>query len=141
MAKKVTVRVTESIMVKPAEESTPRGTLWLSNSDLKLPSFHTSSVYFYRPSDADNFFDLGLLKKALGKTLVPCYPLAGRFKLNGENGRIEVDCNAEGVLFVVAESSSVLDDFGDFTPTPDFLKLIPTVDYSAGISSYPILVL
>ncbi|KAM1493511.1 shikimate O-hydroxycinnamoyltransferase-like [Malus sylvestris] len=141
MAKKVKVRVTESIMVKPAEESTPRGTLWLSNSDLKLPSFHTSSVYLYRPSDADNFFDLGLLKKALGKTLVPCYPLAGRFKLNGENGRIEVDCNAEGVLFVVAESSSVLDDFGDFTPTPDFLKLIPTVDYSAGISSYPILVL
>ncbi|KAM0957115.1 hypothetical protein ACFX13_025918 [Malus domestica] len=102
MAKKV--RVTESIMVKPAGESTPRGTLWLSNSDLKLPSFHTSSVYFYRPSDADNFFDLGLLKKALGKTLVPCYPLAGRFKLNGENGRIEADCNAEGVLFVVAES-------------------------------------
>ncbi|KAB2611565.1 shikimate O-hydroxycinnamoyltransferase-like [Pyrus ussuriensis x Pyrus communis] len=123
MAEKVKVRVTESIMVKPTEESTPQSTLY---------------VYFYRPSDADNFFDLGLLKKALGKTLVPCYPLAGRFKLNGENGRIEVDCNAEGVLFV---SSSVLVDFGDFTPTPDFLKLIPTDDYSAGISSYSILVL
>ncbi|CAB4303525.1 unnamed protein product [Prunus armeniaca] len=57
------------------------------------------------------------------------------------NGRVEIDCNAEGVVFVVAESSSAVDDFGDFAPTPDFLTLIPTTDYSGGISSYPILVL
>ncbi|CAL8133560.1 unnamed protein product [Prunus armeniaca] len=67
--------------------------------------------------------------------------MASRFKLNDENGRVEIDCNAEGVLFVVAESSSVVDDFGDFVPTPNFITLIPTVDYSLGISSYPILVL
>ncbi|CAB4303529.1 unnamed protein product [Prunus armeniaca] len=67
--------------------------------------------------------------------------MASRFKLNDENGRVEIDCNAEGVLFVVAESSSVVDDFGDFAPTPNFITLIPTVDYSLGISSYPILVL
>ncbi|KAH0982926.1 hypothetical protein GBA52_010103 [Prunus armeniaca] len=67
--------------------------------------------------------------------------MAGRFKLNDQNGRVEIDCNAEGVVFVVAESSSAVDDFGDFAPTPDFLTLIPTTDYSGGISSYPILVL
>lgn len=140
MAEKVTVSVRESTMVKPAEESTPRSPLWLSNSDLMLPPFHISTVYFYRPSSEHNFFDVGVLKQALSKALVPFYPLAGRLKLNDQSERLEIDCNAEGVLFVVAESSSALDDFGNFAPTPDFQKLIPTVDYSE-ISLYPILVL
>ncbi|XP_008223321.1 PREDICTED: shikimate O-hydroxycinnamoyltransferase-like [Prunus mume] len=140
MAEKVTVRVRESTMVKPAEESTPRSPLWLSNSDLMFPPFHISTVYFYRPSSEHNFFDVGVLKQALSKALVPFYPLAGRLKLNDQSERLEIDCNAEGVLFVVAESSSALDDFGNFAPTPDFNKLIPTVDYSE-ISLYPILVL
>ncbi|KAL6286105.1 hypothetical protein ACE6H2_010495 [Prunus campanulata] len=141
MAEKVMVSIMESTMVRPAEESTPRGSLWLSNSDLAFPPFHTSSVYFYKSSGEHNFFDKGVLKQALGKALVPFYPMAGRFKLNDQNGRVEIDCNAEGVVFVVAESSSAVDDFGDFAPTPDFLTLIPTIDYSGGISSYPILVL
>ncbi|CAL9010980.1 unnamed protein product, partial [Prunus brigantina] len=141
MAEKVMVSIRESTMVRPAEESTPWGSLWLSNSDLAFPPFHTSSVYFYRSSGEHNFFDKGVLKQALGKALVPFYPMAGRFKLNDQNGRVEIVCNAEGVVFVVAESSSAVDDFGDFAPTPDFLTLIPTTDYSGGISSYPILVL
>ncbi|VVA39105.1 PREDICTED: shikimate [Prunus dulcis] len=141
MAEKVMVSIRESTMVRPAEESAPRGSLWLSNSDLAFPPFHTSSVYFYRSSGEHNFFDKGVLKQALGKALVPFYPMAGRFKLNDQNGRVEIDCNAEGVVFVVAESSSAVDDFGDFAPTPDFLTLIPSIDYSAGISSYPILAL
>ncbi|BFG24852.1 hypothetical protein CerSpe_111250 [Prunus speciosa] len=141
MPQKGTVSIRESTLVKPAEESRPRGSLWLSNSDLAFPPFHTSSVYFYRPSGEHNFFDPGVLTQALSKALVPFYPMAGRFRLNDQNGRVEIDCNAEGVLFVVAESSSVVDDFGDFAPTPNFITLIPTVDYSLGISSYPILVL
>ncbi|KAI5337645.1 hypothetical protein L3X38_016916 [Prunus dulcis] len=141
MTEKVTVSVRESTMVRPAEESTPWGSLWLSNSDLAFTPFHTSSVYFYRPSGELNFFDRRVLKQALSKVLVPFYPMAGRFKLNDQNGRGEIDCNAEGVLFVVAESNFVVDAFGDFAPTSDFLKLIPAVDYSVGISSCPLLVL
>ncbi|XP_021799912.1 shikimate O-hydroxycinnamoyltransferase-like [Prunus avium] len=141
MAEKVIVSISESTMVKP-EESRPRGSLWLSNTDLSYPPYHTSSVYFYKPSGGEkNFFDPVVLKQALSKALVLFYPMAGRFKLNDQNGRMEINCNAEGVLFVVAESSSAVNDFGDFAPTPDFLKLIPAVDYSAGVSSYPILVL
>ncbi|CAB4303518.1 unnamed protein product [Prunus armeniaca] len=82
MTEKVTVSIRESTVVRPAEESTPRGSLWLSNSDLAFTPFHTSSVYFYRPSGELNFFDQRVLKQALSKVLVPFYPMAGRFKLN-----------------------------------------------------------
>ncbi|MBA0869201.1 hypothetical protein Goshw_024647, partial [Gossypium schwendimanii] len=52
----------------------------------------------------------------------------------------EIICNDEGVLFVEAETSSVLEDLignGDFTHNS---HLVPKVDYSGGISSYPLLV-
>ncbi|KAJ0007541.1 shikimate O-hydroxycinnamoyltransferase-like [Pistacia vera] len=133
------ITVKESTMVPPSAE-TPRISLWNSNVDLVVPRFHTPSVYFYRPTGAQNFFDGKVLKEALGKALVPFHPMAGRLKRD-EDGRIEIDCNAEGVLFVEAETPSVVDDFGDFAPTLELKQLIPTVDYSGGISTYPLLVL
>ncbi|XP_016650483.1 PREDICTED: shikimate O-hydroxycinnamoyltransferase-like [Prunus mume] len=120
MAEKVTVSIKESTMVKPAEESTPRGSLL---------------------SGDENFFDLVVLKQALSKALVLFYPMAGRYKLNDQNGRMEIDCNAEGVLFVVAESISAIDDFGDFVLNPNLRELIPGVDYAGGISSFRIFAL
>ncbi|XP_050232367.1 shikimate O-hydroxycinnamoyltransferase [Mercurialis annua] len=133
------INVKESVLVPPSEE-TPRVPLWNSNVDLVVPRFHTPSVYFFRPTGASNFFDPNVLKSALGKALVPFYPMAGRLRRD-EDGRIEIDCNAEGVLFVVAETNSVIDDFGDFAPTLELKQLIPTVDYSGGIDSYALLVL
>lgn len=127
-------------MVKPAQE-TPKRSLWNSNVDLVVPNFHTPSVYFYRPTGAANFFDPKALKDALSRALVPFYPMAGRLKRD-EDGRIEIDCNGEGVLFVEAESSDgTIDDFGDFAPTLELRRLIPAVDYTQGISSYALLVL
>nr|QDF44405.1 shikimate O-hydroxycinnamoyl transferase [Phacelia campanularia] len=131
--------VKESTMVRPATE-TPRRSLWNSNVDLVVPNFHTPSVYFYRPTGSPNFFDAKVLKDALSRALVPFYPMGGRLKRD-EDGRIEIDCQGQGVLFVEAESDGVVDDFGDFAPTLELRKLIPAVDYSQGISSYPLLVL
>ncbi|XP_030470953.1 shikimate O-hydroxycinnamoyltransferase-like [Syzygium oleosum] len=133
------VNVRGSAMVRPAGE-TPTHALWNSNVDLVVPSMHTPSVYFYRPNGSPDFFDPKVLKEGLSKALVPFYPMAGRLRRD-EDGRIEIDCNAEGVLFVEAETNSVVDDFGDFAPTLELRKLIPVVDYSAGLSSYPLLVL
>ncbi|KAK3427820.1 shikimate O-hydroxycinnamoyltransferase [Eucalyptus grandis] len=132
------INVKGSTMVRPAED-TPRCTLWNANVDLVVPSMHTPSVYFYRPTGLDDFFDSRVLKEALSRALVLFYPLAGRLKRD-KNGRIEIDCNAEGVLFVEAETSSVVDDLGDFA-TLELRKLIPAVNYSSGISSDPVLVL
>ena len=133
------VNVKESTMVRPAEE-TPRRSLWNSSVDFIIPMFHMPSVYFYRPTGATNFFDTQVMKEALSKALVPFYPVAGRLKRD-EDGRTEIDCNGEGVLFVEAETTSVIDDFGDFAPTLELRQLIPTVDYSGGIDTYPLLVL
>ncbi|XXG58609.1 hypothetical protein AAC387_Pa04g0882 [Persea americana] len=136
---KMIINVKESTTVRPAQD-THNGSLWLSNVDLVLPRFHTPSLYFYRPNGSTNFFEPQILKEALGKALVSFYPLAGRLKRN-QGGRIEIDCNGKGVLFVEAETDAVLDDLGDFAPTIQQKQLIPTVDYSADISSYNLLIL
>ncbi|KAI7731859.1 hypothetical protein M8C21_032223 [Ambrosia artemisiifolia] len=133
---KVVIR--ESTMVKPAEES-PAIKLWNSCLDLTAPNFHIQLVYFYRPNGAANFFDTKVIKDALSRALVAFYPMAGRFK-QGEHGRVEIDCQGQGALFLEAESDGMIDDFGDFAPRFEFLKLVPVVDYSLGIESYPLLV-
>ncbi|XP_076915810.1 shikimate O-hydroxycinnamoyltransferase-like [Bidens hawaiensis] len=134
---KIVVR--DSTTVLPLDQ-TPNINLWNSNLDLMVPCAHTQTVYIYRPNGATNFFDTKLIKEALSKALVAFYPLAGRLK-EGENGRIEIDCQGQGVLFLEADYDGVIDDFGDFTPTPELQELIPAVDYSRGIESYPLLVL
>ncbi|KAL8056319.1 hypothetical protein ABFX02_04G112000 [Erythranthe guttata] len=133
------IDVKRSALVPPAA-ATPAVSLWNSNVDLVVPNFHTPSVYFYRPTGAADFFDAAVLKAALGRALVPFYPMAGRLKRD-EDGRIEIDCNAEGVLFVEAESDGQVDEYGDFAPTLELRRLIPAVDYTQGISTYPLLVL
>ncbi|PWA66965.1 Chloramphenicol acetyltransferase-like domain-containing protein [Artemisia annua] len=135
------IKVKESTLVRPAED-TPNIKLWNSNLDLLPSEYHTLTVYFYHPNvtTAANFFDTTVMKEALSRVLVPFYPVAGRFKKD-QNRRIEIDCQGQGVLFVEAESDSVINDFGDFAPRLEFLKLIPTVDYSLGIESYPLLLM
>ncbi|XP_062078690.1 shikimate O-hydroxycinnamoyltransferase-like [Humulus lupulus] len=144
------IDVKKTTVVKPAA-ATPRHVLWNSNVDQLVPRFlHVSTVYFYRPiisstptvADHGDFFDSFILKEALSKVLVPFYPVAGRLLASSsENGRIDIDCNGEGVLFVEAQTNSVVHDCGDFKPSPKLRSLVPTVDYSAGISSYPLLLI
>ncbi|KAG0472031.1 hypothetical protein HPP92_016577 [Vanilla planifolia] len=135
------IKERETTMVKPAAE-TPRRRLWNSNLDLVVPRFHTPSVYFYRrPEDAgEMFFEAVRLKETLSRALVPFYPMAGRLARD-EDGRIAIECNGEGVLFVVAETDAVVDDFGDFAPTMEMKQLIPKVNYTDDISTFPLLVL
>ncbi|RHN76613.1 putative shikimate O-hydroxycinnamoyltransferase [Medicago truncatula] len=133
------INVKESMVVRPAEE-TPRKALWNSNVDLVVPNFHTPSVYFYRPNGTSNFFDAKIMKEALSKVLVLFYPMAARLRRD-EDGRIELYCDGQGVLFVDADTTASVDDFGDFAPTLRLRQLIPAVDYSAGIETYPLLVL
>ncbi|KAL9996704.1 putative quinate O-hydroxycinnamoyltransferase [Helianthus debilis subsp. tardiflorus] len=126
-------------MVRPGEE-TPTTTLWNSSLDLITANTHAKTVYFYRPNGATNFFDTKVMKDALSRALVSFYPLAGRFKQD-KDGRVEIDCQGQGVLFLEAESDGIIDDFGDFAPTSESLKLRPMVDYSLGLGSYPLLTL
>lgn len=133
------ITVRESNLVRPAAE-TPSHSIWLSNVDLVVVNMHLRTVYFYRPTTAA-VVDIDALKEALSRALVPFYPLAGRLKLNKVDGRTEIDCNGEGVLFVVAHTTATLHELGDFAPSSELLKLTPPVDCSGDISSFPLVVL
>ncbi|XP_042503647.1 shikimate O-hydroxycinnamoyltransferase-like [Macadamia integrifolia] len=133
------IEMKESTMVRPAKD-TPQRRLWNASLDLLVSRMHTPTFYFYRPNGSSNFFDTNVLKEALCKVLVPFYPMAGRSSRD-ENGRDEINCNGEGVLFVEAETSSVIDDFVDLPPTIGLMRLIPAVDVSGDIASYPLLLL
>lgn len=143
MGMQMAITVRRSTMVRPARE-TPRQRLWNSNLDLVVPRFHTPSVYFYRRGgggEVEGFFDGERMRRALAEALVPFYPMAGRLARD-EDGRVEIDCNGEGVLFVEAEApDAAVDDYGDFAPTMELKRLIPAVDYTDDISAFPLLVL
>lgn len=130
------ITVKEETMVTPAK-ATPVRSLWNSSLDLIMPRVHTPTIYLYRPNGSPNFFEPQLLKDALAKALVPFYPMAGRICLDVDS-RVEINCTCQGALFVAAETCSVLDDLGDFAPTTELKLLIPSVDYSQDISSYPL---
>ncbi|XP_021723974.1 shikimate O-hydroxycinnamoyltransferase-like [Chenopodium quinoa] len=103
-------------MVRPAEE-TPKGSLWLSRLDMMIraPYSHSDVVAVYSPKEnkmGHKVFDAKLLKESLSKVLVPFYPIAGKLKMNDENGRFKIDCNAAGALFVDVETTHTLADLG-----------------------------
>lgn len=140
------IRVVESTIVRPATE-TPRHRLWLSSFDLLSEESHTPTLLFYcQPTGATSmisssvshsFFDINRLKEYLARVLVSFYPLAGRL-VRDESNRVEIDCNGEGVLFVVAESSTSLEEFGELIPSKKLFQLVPQVDRTKGISSFPL---
>lgn len=129
-------------IVMPAGE-TPREVIWNSNIDLVIPRIHTPSVYFYKPSSAagrDNMFSYKVMESSLARALVPFYPMAGRLQKDA-HGRIEINCNAEGVLLVEASADASIADFGNFSPTLTLKQLVPSVTYTQDVSAYPLLVL
>lgn len=123
------VKEMESCFVTPHED-TPRQGLWLSPLDIVMVSRgHTPTVYFYQRDTATvaaDFFEVGRLKEAMAKALVAFYPLAGRLSVDGD-GRPEIDCNAEGALFVVAQSKLTVDAFSDLKPSPELRRLFAPV--------------
>ncbi|KAJ0965103.1 hypothetical protein J5N97_026241 [Dioscorea zingiberensis] len=128
------VEIIESCMVVPDKE-TPKHRLWLSNIDLLNHRDYSPLLFLYKPNGStpnhDFFFSVETLKKALAKALVTFYPLAGRLAFD-ENGRLEVDCNAEGVLFSVARAHCTVEAFGDFRPSPAARQLlVPSVTESS----------
>jgi shikimate O-hydroxycinnamoyltransferase len=63
------------------------------------------------------------LKTSMAKALVPFYPLAGRLGTDS-NGRLEINCNAEGALFVVAHSDRTVEDFSGSKSSPELGNML-----------------
>nr|KJB68258.1 hypothetical protein B456_010G234900 [Gossypium raimondii] len=124
-------------MIRPAQD-TPKERQWISNLDLVMPTDHVPLLFFYKPNGSSDYSKPQVLQEALSKTLVQFYPMAGRLGRD-ENGRLEILCNAEGVLWIEAETTSAMDDLDDFTPCSKLTKLVPKADYFGDISSYPLI--
>ncbi|KAJ3697741.1 hypothetical protein LUZ61_001446 [Rhynchospora tenuis] len=123
------VEIVESSLVVPSEE-TPKERQWLSNFDTTIsPTIYTSLIYLYKFNGDPDFFSVPTIKAALAKALVLFYPLAGRVAAD-KDGRLEIDCNGEGALFVVARSELTLDDLKDYQPSIENRKLFVPVDNS-----------
>ncbi|XP_042507430.1 spermidine hydroxycinnamoyl transferase-like [Macadamia integrifolia] len=126
--------------VTPAHP-TPSGKIWLSESDQVKPLTHAPTVYFYRPTNSGIIATTAdTLRDSLSKVLVQFYPLAGRLHWIG-GGRLELECNDAGAKLFEAETDAVIDDFGDFRPTPEIRELIPRVDYTIPINELPLLLI
>lgn len=143
--------VKERSMVCPAAAGeTPSKSVRLSRIHMvvRMPYSHTSYIYIYHPEDTKNnyhnaskIFDTAVLKDSLSKVLTSFYPMAGRLRKTDENGETEIECNAHGVLFIEAEAPHLLTDFGDFKLNTEFRRMvIPTWDYSKGLSSIPLFI-
>lgn len=141
-AAQMKIEVKATSIVKPAEP-TPRHNLWVSNLDLVHVRIHMTTLHFYKRIDngGSDFFDSGVLKRALSEVLVPFYPVAGRLGRD-KNGRVEIVCNEDGVLFVEAESDCVIDELGESIQTSPLPQLVPPGDdgdLNLDISSFPLL--
>lgn len=78
------------------------------------------------------------MNESLSNVHVSFYPMAGRLGWD-ENGRIEIQCNEEGVVFLEAETSCAIDDLGDFESSVKLMNLALPVDSNEDISSYPLI--
>ncbi|CAL5051471.1 unnamed protein product [Urochloa decumbens] len=117
-------RLTTELVV-PAEE-TPAGAVWLSNLDLAARRGYTPTVYFYRAKGKPDFFDAAAFRDSLARALVAFYPLAGRLGADAATGRVQIDCTADGAVFVTARSEHyALDDLlNEFVPCDEMRDLL-----------------
>ncbi|XP_027357301.1 13-hydroxylupanine O-tigloyltransferase-like [Abrus precatorius] len=104
---------------------------------------HVQLVQFYRYQPLMEGKDpVKVIREALAKTLVFYYPLAGRLS-EGPNGKLTVDCNGEGVMFIEADADVTLEQFGNnfMPPFPCFDELLYNFPGSDGMIDTPLLVM
>lgn len=118
------VKIQHKCLVYPAKTS-ERTSMFLSNIDQVL-NFNVETVHFFQQNKHfPPHVVVEKLKTALANVLVTYDFLAGRLKSDPKTGRLEIDCNGDGVGFVVASSESSLDEIGDLVyPNPGFKDLI-----------------
>ncbi|TKY45075.1 Benzyl alcohol O-benzoyltransferase [Spatholobus suberectus] len=95
----------------------------------------------YQPSMAGKD-PVKTIRQALAKTLVFYYPFAGRLR-EGPDGKLMVDCNGEGVMFIEADADVTLEQFGNnfMPPFPCFDELLYNVPGSDGMIDCPLLLI
>ncbi|CAO2834348.1 unnamed protein product [Amaranthus hypochondriacus] len=109
--------------------------------------FHIPMIQIYRNDGSSGGALRGqdpakVLKEAVSKALVFYYPLAGRLREKA-GGKLVVECNGEGILFVEAYADVTLNEFGDtiVPPFPCLDELIFDVPGSSEILDSPLMLI
>ena len=99
------------------------------------------TIYCFKSDEIGNEKAWEVIRNALEKVLVHYYPLAGRLTISSE-GKLIVDCNGEGAIFVEAEANCSMKEIGDITkPDPETLrKLVYDIPGAKNILEVPPLV-
>ena len=138
-----TVHKNQPELVAPAKP-TPHEIKLLSDIDSQAGlRANIPVIQFYRNESSMAGKDpVEVIRNALAQTLVSYYPLAGRLR-EGPDGKLMVDCNEEGVMFIEADADVTLDQFGDFLkpPFPCFNELLYEVPGSEGVIDSPVLLI
>lgn len=116
---------------------TPNETLYLSNlDDQRFLRFSIKYLYVFRKS-VD-------LKASLSRALVEFYPLAGRLRrrVEGDDHKLQVECNGDGAVFAEAVMDLSCDDFLKFAAKPNksLRKLLYKVEAPSFLDIPPLLI-
>ncbi|KAJ6880544.1 omega-hydroxypalmitate O-feruloyl transferase-like [Populus alba x Populus x berolinensis] len=100
----LSIRKSEPVLIE-LETRTHSGFFFLSNLDQVITNF-VHIVYLYKAKKRGGGLDTlsDIFKQSMAKILVHYYPLAGRLRL-GSDGKYNVECINEGVLFVEARAN------------------------------------
>jgi hypothetical protein len=138
-----TVKRHDPEFVKPSKP-TPHIIKLLSDvDDQPTLRFQIPVIQFYKYNPKMKGKDpVDVIRKALSKTLVFYYPFAGRLR-EVPGGKLIVDCNDEGVLFIEADADVTLEEFGDalVPPFPCLDELLFDVPGSSDMINAPILLI
>ncbi|KAK4385323.1 Omega-hydroxypalmitate O-feruloyl transferase [Sesamum angolense] len=106
------VQVNDAVLITPSEP-TPHHILQLSALDSQLfVRFTFEYLLVYKPRHVlDRAAATENVKSALGRALVPYYPLAGRVRNRADGMGLEVVCRGQGALFIDAVSDSTVSEF------------------------------
>lgn len=113
--------VKQQVLIPPSEP-TPTHALPLSALDSQLfVRFNFKFMFVYKPGhEVDRATITDNFKSGLGRALIPYYPLAGRIRHRADGSGLEVDCRAQGVLFIEAVSDSTASS--EFDKAPKFTE-------------------
>ncbi|CAL4981182.1 unnamed protein product [Urochloa decumbens] len=103
----VVVRKSSPVVVTPSEPpaKTTASTIRLSSFDVALYTIPATVLLMFEqpiPDAAET------IKRALSKTLVHYYPIAGRIIAGADGGEVHIHCNGEGVTFISATADCAL---------------------------------